>query len=89
MRAANYKGHRDANEAPIVTALRDHGAIVHLLSDRGVPDLLVGYEGQTHLIEVKGLDGSFTPAQRQFLGTWKGKPVTIAITPEMALGVLR
>lgn len=48
-RAAN----RDASEAAIVAALRGVGASVTLLSQDGVPDLLVGWRGETFLLEVK------------------------------------
>ncbi len=46
---------RDANEGPIVEALRAVGAAVTFLSVTGCPDLLVGYQGRTFLLEVKGL----------------------------------
>lgn len=45
----------DANQAQIVAALRRMGAYVVDLSavGMGVPDLLVGWRGAWHLIEVK------------------------------------
>ena len=44
---------RDSNEIEIVRALEAAGASVTYLSTPGVPDLLVGYQGRTHLLEVK------------------------------------
>ena len=44
---------RDANEPEIVKALEAAGATVTRLNEAGVPDLLVGYQGKTKLLEVK------------------------------------
>lgn len=44
---------RDANEGPIVEALKKAGASVTKISQDGVPDLLIGFRGQTRLVEVK------------------------------------
>lgn len=44
---------RDRNEVEIVAALTAAGASVTYLSSPGVPDLLVGYQGRTLLLEVK------------------------------------
>lgn len=44
---------RDVNEAEIVRALEAIGATVTRLNEAGVPDLLVGYQGKTKLLEVK------------------------------------
>ena len=44
---------RDANEPEIVEALQTAGATVQTLSAKGVPDLLVGFRGETYLFEVK------------------------------------
>jgi hypothetical protein len=55
----------DANQAEIVKALRRVGATVqplHTVGD-GCPDLLVGYRGTNHLLELK--DGSKPPSARQ------------------------
>ena len=55
----------DRNQPEIVKALRACGAIVQSLAavGQGVPDLLVGYKGQTYLVEVK--DGERPPSERQ------------------------
>ena len=48
----------------------------------GCPDLLVGIQGVTHLVEVK--DGAkppsrrtFTPDQRRWMARWHGAPVVV------------
>lgn len=53
MSPRGYARMRDANEKPIVLALRAVGAHVTQLDGKGVPDLLVGFRGATHLLEVK------------------------------------
>ena len=55
----------DANQAAIVAALRQVGCYVQDLSGvgRGCPDLLVGYRGVWHVIEVK--DGRKPPSARE------------------------
>ena len=45
--------HRDKSEKPIVAALRAVGAHVFLLSGKGVPDLLVFFQGRWTPLEVK------------------------------------
>lgn len=65
----------DKNQASVVKALRDNNADVYLLHmvGKGIPDLLVAYEGHTILIEVKdGVDKHFTPDQLKFIAGWKG-----------------
>lgn len=49
----NFARNRDSNEAEIVEALKAAGASVQRLNETGTPDLLVGYQGQTFLLEVK------------------------------------
>lgn len=53
------------NQAKVVSALRQCGASVHVLSPvgRGVPDLLVGWRGRNLLLEVK--DGAKRPSARR------------------------
>lgn len=70
----------DRNQPEIIRALRAVGAIVQPLSavGCGVPDLLVGYRGRNHLLEVK--DGArppsertLTPDQVEWHGRWRGE----------------
>jgi hypothetical protein len=74
----------DANQAEIVKALRAIGAFVQPLHavGAGVPDLLVGFRGQTLLVEVK--DGkkppsarALTPDQVDWHAGWRGGPVYV------------
>lgn len=70
----------DGNHREVVEALEAVGAVVQSLAavGEGCPDLLVGYRGVNHLIEVK--DGSLppsgrllTPKQKSWHAGWKGK----------------
>ena len=71
----------DANQAEIVAALRQAGASVWII---GLPvDLLVGYRGQSLLMEVKTVTGKRNPKparhtelQKSFMVDWRGGPVS-------------
>lgn len=60
-----YAARVDINQASIVEALREVGASVELLHrvGGGCPDLMVGFQGVNHLMEVK--DGSKPPSKRR------------------------
>jgi hypothetical protein len=75
---------RDANEGPIVDALKAAGATVRRLSETGVPDLIVGIDGANYLLEVKDKGGKLTEAEDTFFNEWQGQK-TIVRTPEEAL----
>lgn len=88
-------GKLDANHNEIVDALRRCGASVVSLASvgNGVPDLLVGFNGRTCLLEVK--DGSkppshqsLTDAQLDFISKWRGSSVAIVNSVDGALRVL-
>lgn len=79
-----HQAKRDANEAEIIEALTAVGASVVQLSQRGVPDLLVGYRGATYLLEVKTKTGDYTEDQVKFNETWRGQRALVR-TPEDAL----
>lgn len=55
----------DANQPDIVQALKQQGCSVAITSSAhdGFPDLVVGYNGITVLVEVK--DGSLPPSKRR------------------------
>lgn len=63
---------RDANEKEIVDFLRSAGVSVHLLSAKGVPDLLLGFKGKTYLAEVKTGNRKLNKNQVEFFDEWKG-----------------
>jgi Holliday junction resolvase len=89
----------DDNQEEIVKALRAVGATVQTLAavGKGVPDLLVGYQGQTILVEVK--DGKKSPSERRLTedqlkwhGAWNGGPLAIVTDVEgawRAIGLLK
>lgn len=85
---------RDANEPEIVAALKAIGASVERL-DTPV-DLLVGFRGQTYMIEVKlprgpkgGANGSrLTLDQEQLFDHWRGGPLAVARSAEEALRIV-
>jgi hypothetical protein len=92
MRAARI----DANHEQVVSALRAAGASVQSLAGvgKGVPDLLVGFQGKTLLMEVK--DGRKTPSERRLTddqvrwhGAWNGGPLAIVDGVDAALRMLR
>ena len=91
MRAAKI----DANQDQIVTVLRAAGATVQSLAGvgKGVPDLLVGYKGQTLLLEIK--DGNKPPSKRslnedqlRWHGSWKGGALAVIDSPDAALRMI-
>jgi Holliday junction resolvase len=81
----------DANHKEIVKALRDAGATVVSLAamKHGCPDLLVGYAGETVLMEIKrNAKAKFTPDQLEFLGKWKGGAISRVDSVEAAIRAL-
>lgn len=88
-----YAAKRDRVERTLLQQLRSIPALsVVPLSGKGIPDLLVGYQGKTILVEVKsGKRGHFTEHQVAFQEQWSGTPVVRAETVEdvlIALGIL-
>jgi hypothetical protein len=68
----------DANHSVIVKALRDLGCSVFDTSRvaGGFPDLVVGKNSKTALVEVKSdSKAKFTAAQQLFILNWKGSTV--------------
>ena len=91
MRAAKI----DANHEAVVLALRAVGATVQSLAGvgKGVPDLLVGFQNQTILMEIK--DGTKSPSARlltedqlRWHGSWKGGALAVVDSPDGALRIL-
>lgn len=65
MRRVGQTRKRDANEKPIVDALRAVGAHVTRISGEGAPDLLVSFQGDLWAFEVKSAKGKRTEAQTE------------------------
>lgn len=76
----------DTNQTAIVQALRAVGATVEII--RHPVDLLVGFQGQTLLLEVKGRTGKLTDDQVGFWNTWRGGMLAIVRCPEDALKLI-
>jgi len=73
-----YAKRVDSNHALIVKTLRDLGCSVFDTSRvaGGFPDLVVGKNSKTALVEVKAdAKAKFTDAQQKFMASWKGGPV--------------
>ena len=80
---------RDANEADIVEALEDAGAIVTRISQAGLPDLLVLFRGVFLLLECKSGRGKLTKAQKEFNAANCKGPLAVVRTPAEAVGAMR
>ena len=85
----------DRNQPEIVAALRCAGAHVFSLASigEGIPDLLVGFRGQTVLMEVK--DGSKPPSARQLTddqiqwhAAWRGGRCVVVSSIREALAAI-
>jgi hypothetical protein len=81
----------DANHQIIVEALRAAGATVRTISQGdGLPDLLVGFAGETILMEVKDGDKvasarKLTTAEAKFFNEWTGGKLVIVTSVDDAL----
>ena len=82
-----YAARVDANQAQIVSALRAAGAYVWII---GLPvDLLVGYNNQTFLVEIKdGPKKRLTKLQQDFFENWSGSTLARIDGPEAALRMI-
>jgi hypothetical protein len=82
----------DKNQKDVVKALRDYGAHVFLLHTvgGGIPDLMVCYEDNTILMEVKDGDGKkLTPQQITLFANWMGGPLHRVNSVQEAIEVLK
>jgi len=90
------RGKVDANQREIVDTLRALGASVQSLAmvGDGVPDLLVGYQGRTWLVEVK--DGSKPPSRQRLTAdqvawrdTWRGEAPSVVRDRQDCMDMVR
>lgn len=87
-----HNARRDQAEGPIIEALRRCGCSVERLSKKDVPDLLVGYQGENHLLEIKS-DAKIShkkgtgasDGQLQWACDWRGKKPRLVRTIDEAL----
>lgn len=70
MTVKRYAAKRDSNEQPIIEALRAAGATVQ---QTDFCDLIVGYQGENFLLEVKSSGGRLTKSQKRLLTDWQGQ----------------
>jgi len=74
--ARRYAANVDHNQPEIVAALRKAGATVEHLHavGAGCPDLCVGYNGETYLMEIKNPDanGKLNKIQEAWHDSWVG-----------------
>ena len=73
-----YAKRVDSNQKEIVKAFKDLGCSVFDTSrvGQGFPDLLVGRNKKTVLVEIKSSEKAvFTTAQELFMMNWKGSTV--------------
>ena len=88
--ASKYYGKPDSNQSDIILALREHGATVIIVSR--VPhfvDLVVGYKGQTYLLEVKEEGKNLRAEQKEFFDNWNGGSMEMVHTVQEALKICR
>ena len=82
---ARRRSHRrDENHQELVAAFRALGATVLDLADVGqnAPDLLVGFRGVNHLVEIKSRKNTYgrkglTQGQAEFTAVWQGAEVRV------------
>jgi hypothetical protein len=78
----------DANQEQVVSALRAAGASVQSLAKlgQGCPDVLAGFRGANHLLEIKNPRGKdkVNETQRKWHIEWCA-PVHVVRSPEEAL----
>lgn len=82
-----YAARVDANQEQVVSALRAAGAYVWII---GLPvDLLVGYNDETFLFELKtDSKKKLTKLQLDFFEKWKGASLHRINGPEDALRII-
>ena len=93
LRRLGRTGHKDANQDAIVKGLRALGASVAITSGHGygLPDLIVGWRGETYLLEVKNAAGrgtKLTANEQHFVDNWRGRPVAVVADFSDALDAL-
>jgi len=89
-----YARRIDDNQNEVVAALRKIGATVRIITQGdGLPDLLVGFQGRTYLMELK--DGNkppsarrLTEAEEKFHSTWAGGSLYIVTSAQQAVDIL-
>lgn len=84
------RAHRvDKNQKEIIEALRKAGRSVFDTSGVGFgfPDIVVGRDGKTFLIEIKDGKNGLTGQQTQLLSDWRGDKIHVVKSVEEALKI--
>lgn len=87
-----YAKRVDTNHAIVVKTLRDFGCSVFDTSavGRGFPDIVVGKNQKTVLVEIKkDSKEKFTPAQQAFMLNWQGSTVVRIHDIEGAINLVK
>lgn len=91
---ARTRGRVDQNQKEIVAGLRAKGASVEILSNvgKGVPDLLVGWDGKNFLLEVKSTVTSYgrnglNDMQQVWFAEWHGHAAVVSSLEEAIMVV--
>ena len=74
------KARVDNNQKELVNFAKQHGCtIAHLHTlGRGIPDLLIGYQGRNYLVEIKSSEnGTLTNDEKTFFDSWRGDAAVI------------
>jgi len=79
----------DKNHPELVACLRKLGCSVLSLAavGFGCPDLLISYQKQCYLVEVKDTGGTLRESQKEFMRTW-GSPVFVVRSKEECVSLL-
>ena len=79
----------DKNHKSIVECFRKLGCCVLSLSaqGKGCPDLLISYQMQLYLVEVKDTGGKLRESQKAFMRSW-GSPVFVVRSKEECVSLL-
>ena len=90
-----YGAKKDANHSEIVDALKTHGASVIDMSHvgQGFPDLIVGFSGQTLLMEIKNPKTAYgkrglNKNQTRWRENWIGGPYAVVSSVDGALAAI-
>ncbi len=83
-RAVATGGKRDDAEPEVIRAFESGGASVTKLVGKDIPDLLVGFLRETHLVEVKTDNARLRDGQKRWAETWLGSPPVVARTAAQA-----
>lgn len=82
----------DENANAIVSALRDAGCTVRFIEFAyglaGCPDVLVGHNSQTVLMEIKVKKGRLSDGQKRFHAEWNGGKLAVVRSVDDALAAL-